>query len=352
VTAETCSDVGVNALKVIIRVLLLVSLGAMRPQSPAGPAIAIEGERFTVNGSTRFLIFVSYFDALHAKSTTWTTDLDYLRQHVHGVRILPNWFADYCAGGQSGSNMRSNGTLIRFDGSVNDETLARLIEFIKTAGERSMIVDVTFTRETVLVPNGQSDPMPFTNYLTAIRRIAEALIPYRNVLFDVQNEWQNKHFSEDEMRRLVTAVHEVDRGRLTAASTLSDIPATAAGQEARTLGFDYVAYHDHRDKGWHSRDAISTQLRDLRNGLQSERKPVYFQEPIPWDRAPGCPGNSPGDPAFGHATAAATFAKRHGAAAWTFHTRSTFNLRSASFVDRLSRDPNQKKALEALTQFR
>jgi hypothetical protein len=191
--------------------------------------------------------------------------------------------------------------------------------------------------------------MPFKNYLGAVRRVAQALIPYRNLLFDVQNEWQNKKFSEDEMRSLVAAVHEVDRGRLTAASTLSDIPANAAGQEARNLGFDFVAYHDHREQNWHSLEAISSQLIDLRGGLQSARKPLYFQEPIPWDRAPGCPGNSAGDPTVGHARDAATFAKRHGAAAWTFHTRSTFNLRNTSFVDRLTQDANQKQALEQLT---
>jgi hypothetical protein len=343
---------GSSGFKVGLLLVLLVSIGAMRPQRPAGPSIAIEGDRFTLNGSARFLIFVSYFDALHANSATWTTDLEYLRHHVHGVRILPNWFSDYCAGGQTDTNTRSQDALIRFDGTVNDATLAKLIEFIKAAGERSMIVDVTFTRETVPVPSGQADPMPFNNYVGAVRRVTQALIPYRNVLFDVQNEWQNKKFSEDEMRGLVTAVHEIDRGRLTAASTLSDIPATAAGQEARNLGFDYVAYHDHRESGWYSPEAISTQLNDLRNGLQPAPKPVYFQEPTPWDRAPGCPGNSPGDPTVGHASDAATFAKRHGAAAWTFHTRSAFNLRTTSFVARLSEDPNQKKALEALTPFR
>jgi hypothetical protein len=344
--------VGVSGLKGVVFLIVLVSLGAMRPQSAPGPAIGIEGDRFTVQGSARFLIFVSYFDALHASTSTWTTDLDYLRQHVQGVRILPNWFSDYCAGGQTGTNTRSTDALFRFDGSVNEATLAKLIAFVKAAGERSLVVDVTFTRETVPTPDGQSDPMPFGNYLGAIRTVAQALIPYRNVLFDVQNEWQNKKFSEDEMRSLVNAVHEVDRGRLTAASTLSDIPAAAVGQEARTLGFDYVAYHDHRNSDWHSGEAISTQLNDLRNGLQSARKPVYFQEPTPWDRAPECPENSPGDPTVGHASDAATSAERHGAAAWTFHTRSTFNLRSTSFVDRLTRDPNQKKALEQLSGVR
>jgi hypothetical protein len=342
-------DSGIKGYRIAVLFLLLVSLGAMRPQAPAGFAIGIDGDRFTVNGSARFLIFVSYFDALHASTSTWTSDLDYLKTRVQGVRILPNWFSDYCAGGKAGTNTRSNDALIRFDGSVNDATQAKLIAFITAAAQRSMVVDVTFTRETIPLANGQADPMPFKNYLAAVRRVTQALQPYRHVVFDVQNEWQNKNFSADEMRSLVAAVHEIDRGRLTSASTLSDIPATAAGQEARNLGFDFVAYHDHREPTWHSLEAISSQLIDLRSGLQSARKPLYFQEPTPWDRAPGCPGNSAGDPTVGHARDAATFAKRHGAAAWTFHTRSTFNLRTTSFVDRLTRDPNQKQALEQLS---
>jgi len=211
-----------------------------------------------------------------------------------------------------------------------------------------MIVDVTFTRDTVPVPAGHAEPMPVENYVAAIRRVTKSLAPYRNILFDVQNEWQNKKFSADEIQAVIAAVHETDRKRIAAASILSDTPPEEAGRQARDLGFDYVAYHDHRVAGWHSSDSIRAQLEGVRKGLQPSMKPVYFQEPMPWDRAPGCPANSPGDPTPAHASQAVDFARRHGAAAWTFHTRSAFTLRGTSLVARLSKDAAQKAAIESL----
>ena len=95
-------------------------------------------------------------------------------------------------------------------------------------------------------------------------------------------------------------------------------------------------------RSWFSSDAILGQLNAIRASLGQTVKPIYLQEPMPfanYDARPvaqgGC-GNQQHDSAEGHARGAAQFAKRHGAAAWTFHTRQSFNLGPSSFKAILS----------------
>ena len=52
--------------------------------------LGVEGPRFTVDGAPRFLLVVSYFDALRASDATLAADFAWLRRHgIDGVRIFP-----------------------------------------------------------------------------------------------------------------------------------------------------------------------------------------------------------------------------------------------------------------------
>lgn len=319
----------------LVTVTLLMAAPAPYFAQTVGPNLAREGDHFTLNGIPRFLFFVSYFDALHASESTWTTDLNYLQSiGVSGVRILPNWYADYCP------NVPAADTLIRYDGTLNQTTLAKLQSFMAAASQRGMIVDVTFST-TVPDANGNLN-QPFPAYKAGITAAAAALTAYRNVLFDVSNEYPLNGPSAPQVQEIIQAVHGVDAARIAAASE-----GEGAGSNARVYGFDFVAYHDSRDQGvWFTEPAISSRIAAIKQDLSPSIKPIHFQEPMPWGAFPGCSANNQQDPTPGHASQAARLARHYGAAGWTFHTRSGFELAGTSLLARLNLDSSQKSELE------
>jgi hypothetical protein len=54
-------------------------------------------------------------------------------------------------------------------------------------------------------------------------------------------------------------------------------------------------------------------------------------------------------PKAGYARRAAVEARQHGAAAWTFHTRQSFDLRRRTLVEILKADAEQRAELEAIS---
>src|SRR6059036_3946089 len=59
--------------------------------------LAVQGDRFTLNGRPAFLVFVSYSDGVRRISDSGATtvldaDLDYfVRKGLSGLRVFPNW---------------------------------------------------------------------------------------------------------------------------------------------------------------------------------------------------------------------------------------------------------------------
>ena len=104
---------------------------------------------------------------------------------------------------------------------------------------------------------------------------------------------------------------------------------------------DVLAVHDARERNWHDRTpAVVRELVAL--GVRRGPRPVYLQEPQAWqdERAP--------DRVERFLDAAAR-AKRAGAAAWTFHTRSAFILREGrSLISQL--DADERAVLERVRQ--
>src|SRR5512138_87508 len=62
--------------------------GAGGAAAPAPPRLATAGAAFTVDGRPRFLLLVSYFDALRASDAALETDFAFFAAHgIDGVRI-------------------------------------------------------------------------------------------------------------------------------------------------------------------------------------------------------------------------------------------------------------------------
>ena len=315
---------------------MLVSVATAHAQT-----LAVQGDRFAVNGQGRFLLFVSYFDAMHASSQALDVDFQYLREKgFDGIRIFPNW-AQGCGPGVTAPGFYTATGVV----PAGDPLWAKFIDILRRARNNGLLVDVTLDARS---PGAQA----------AAPMIAERLAGgYRHVLFDVYNEWDTHRSPPDANRtlvkNLVAAVHEKDAARLTTAS--AGLPSL--GAIAATDRYDVVAYHDARSPAsWFSNDAILGQLNAIRASLGPSVKPMYLQEPMPFANYDGRPvseggcGNQQHDSAQGHARSAAQFAKRHGAAAWTFHTRQSFNLGGSSLKAILSQPAHavQKAELEAV----
>jgi hypothetical protein len=286
------------------------------------PALGIDGTHFTVDSTQKFLVFVSYFDAVDAGMKV-DRDFSQLKAlGVDGVRIFPNWWTKSSINGNVDSH--AGDTIIDSDGNIRETPWGLLVEIIEEAAEHGLLVDLTFTADTV----GNEDPscegaeLGYNDYKSALEEITDRLsgANYEHVLFDLQNESNITgplcgSLSNAQALDLVSAVHGVDSSRIVTVSVQSDInsngSAAPAGTRAAYSGQDVVAYHEDRGNGsdnWY--DAYD----DIVDDIHSEASiPVYLQEPAKMY------STSHDADDFLAAVGAAYSA---GAAAWTFHSNA------------------------------
>jgi len=287
------------SLAAIVAVLLVA-------RDASAQRLTVAGDRFAVDGSPHFLTFMSYFGAMGAQDVA--ADLQFLKESgFDGVRIWPN--------------SPEGPQLMRADGSLDQSNLRRLLEILDRARDRRLIVDVSFTAE-------HTDGLTAAVYRTAIASATTALLPYRNLLIDIENE-RNIHgplgraLAPSDVAATAAAIKAIDPARIVTASNSQDLPAGAAAQFTTDTGLDVTAYHDPRIPSWYQAGQVQSVVESLRrNG-----RPVYLQEPT---RFP----NPSTDRAEFFRTAHAN-AKRAGAAAWCFHTDLGFNLRGTTFRAKL-----------------
>jgi len=268
--------------------------------------LTVAGDRFAVDGSARFLTFISYFGAMGAADVA--ADFQFLKEAgFDGVRIWPN--------------SPEGPQLMRGDGSLDPGGLQRLLEILDRARDRRLIVDVSFTAE-------HTGGLTATAYRTAIASATSALLPYRNVLIDIENERNlygpfGRPLAASDVAAIAAAIKAIDPARIVTASNSQDLPATAAAQFTADTGLDVTAYHDPRIPSWYA----AGQVQSVVDALHRNGRPVYLQEPT---RFP-----NPSTDRAEYFRAAHANAKRAGAAAWCFHTDLGFNLRGATFRARL-----------------
>jgi hypothetical protein len=334
------------------RLIALVGGWLVVAQWAGAQTLGVAGERFTVDGRPRFLLFVSYFDGLRA--TGLESDLDFIRHDLgfDGIRVFANWWvydrdATPCPAAADDTLFDADGR-VRGDGPRPTGPLARLLHLLREAGRRGLVVDLSFARETV--PGG----MTVEAYARALRRTAFLLRGQRHVLFDLQNERDlqrpGMYLSPVEVRRLIGAVKDAAHGdpaRLVVASTTGsspplvgdslDDPAGTVGF-VRTAGLDATAFHDPRGPGWEGR------VPGVVANLRRAGKPVYLQEPTRWrvgdTSACGRPETPDADGVAEHFRTALRGARAAGVAAWTFHTQRGFALGSGR--------PSLRRQIEAL----
>lgn len=295
------------------------------------PELAISKNRFTVDGQERFLVLVSYFDAMRASNENLELDFQFLRERgVDGIRIFPNWW-----------DFRSQiafapDTLMDGKGKPRSERVKVLKDLLDRAARYAMIVDVSFAYETVeglsdlkaeQVGIGQGalpvNQVHIGEYERGLTEITKELKHYKNLFFDIQNEYNGRitHLSDDEVRRLGAAIKRADPMRLVTASLANEIGPEEVSERSNEVNIDIVSWHESRNP-WH----FDTMDRLVLRAVGKTSKPVYMGEPaLLRDEL-----------TVENFIAAITKSKAGGAAAWCFHTQKGFDLSEQPLVDRLT----------------
>ena len=337
--------------------LLVVAASAMANVS-VPLALGVSGDRLTVNGEPRFLVFVSYFDALDARSLD--ADLRALARSVDGIRIFANWW-DVAPDGDCRHAFTDRTLFEQTEAGaigLRPERLARLQEVLRVARRSGLVVDLTFASEPVrgssrltdtVNKEGRACPEPgFRNVVEwkavapAFGETAAALAAdeFDHVFFDLQNEAGHdmNMAGDDDLAQLVRAVRATDPKRLLTVSSDSR-DADEQANRVRALGLSLLTFHGRRGEGWGKRTAGD--VRAFREALARAGTPVpvYVGEPDPLDHGHG-------DREFRESV---TGARQAGAAAWTLHTRAGFQLDDQTLGERL--DPVTRQVLDALPRW-
>jgi len=315
--------------------------------------LAVSGERLTVAGTPRFLVFVSYFDALDAAFLD--ADLAWIADRADGIRVFVNWW-DFDDRRRCATRF-SDRTLMRVnaDGGVSlaPERLNRLKAVLAAARSHGLVVDLTFSYESVkglskLEGNAEGDVCGSSSsvqnqvrlepYARAVGEVAKAVSDpaFDHVLVDVQNEVNGGwgRLTPDEVAAVASAVHGNAPGRPVTASSFDPDPARQLRmlQQAR---LDVLTFHDWpRTKAWPERTASQVTAFRVALAKAGLERPIFAGEP---DRS-----------TYGRGASAFSIsmqgAERAGAAAWTLHTRAGFRLDSRPFREAL--DPAARQFLD------
>ncbi|MCC6795374.1 MAG: hypothetical protein IT366_09670 [Candidatus Hydrogenedentes bacterium] len=313
------------------------------------PQLAISKNRFTVDGQERFLVLVSYFDAMRASPENLETDFTFLRElGVDGIRIFPNWW-DFRS-----KISFADDTLMDAKGKPRPDRMKVLNDLLERAARYAMIVDVSFAYETVeglsdlkaeQVGTGQGalpvNQVHIDDYERGLVAITKELKPYENLFLDIQNEYNGRitHLSDDEIRRLAAAIKHADPKRLVTASLANEIGPEEVSERSNEVNIDIVGWHESRNP-WHFDAMDQLVLRAVGN----TGKPIYMGEPaLLRDEL-----------TVENFVTAITKSKIGGAAAWCFHTQNGFDLSKQPLVDRLKDKEKDflrafKKSVDATT---
>ena len=301
-----------RAVELALAALLLLVIATCSDAQVLG----VEGDRFTLNGQPRFLVFVSYFDGVRripdnlASTTVLDADLEYLvSKGVSGVRIFPNW--------QSPGE-----TLMQCDGALRPLQLEKLTRLIDRAAAKGLVVDVSFTIDTVKNTAGHQC-LSASDYKKALDTVTSSLAGKTSILFDLQNEhdknrppadsshpkgWTPQQWADYLGATIVPAVKSRDASRLVTVSWTSDATPLSVFSYVQNRRYDVLAYH-HRGPGWETKTTTyATRFKRL-FADRGPRRPIYLQEP----------NRFPFDTEVAHYESAVANAKGAGAAAWTFH---------------------------------
>jgi len=300
-----------------LTIVLLLILGI--PAAAHAQRLSIQGDRFAIDGSPRFIVFISYFAAMNAVNVT--ADMKYLRSKgFDGVRIWPNL--------NTGPVQ-----LMRADGSLRPDGLSTLRFILDRARDERLVVDVSFTAEHVA-------GLDAARFRDGILATTSELRDYDNLLFDIQNETNvygpfGKSLGASDVTSIRAGIKSIHSSRIVTASVSSnDTPAFTSDFAART-GLDVAAYHDARTSQFY----VLSHVQSIVDDLKRSGRPAYLQEPMP-TRYVYFPVSFSSD----NYREQMISAKRAGAAAWCFHTNIQGDNPDSLFQALIESEPEPERA--------
>lgn len=307
---------------------------------PAASAVdvSVSGERLSIDGQEQFVVFVSYFGALRHDAATQMSVLQSLKNSgVRGVRIFPNWWANFNCG---------FGTTLMTANGWNLFEYQKLASFVDLADSYGLVVDVSFAMETV-------PGLTFASYKDQMRNILynlsmKGVATYRkNIIVDLQNEY-NYPFNAPGCSKVALTVPQIKELRdavyytfdggmkipVITASEEQSVSGGQAGRDANAASLDLATWHEYRNP---AQACVNNQLpsslwwvrctcQRVAEVRSASAKPIYLQEPSQSNLVPAESPSAPATVGHNYLIEAAARAKAAGAAAWTLHTEGGFAL--------------------------
>jgi hypothetical protein len=239
--------------------IILLILGV--PAAARAQRLTVQGDRFAIDNSPKFLVFISYFAAMNAVNIT--ADLKYVKSKgFDGVRIWPNL--------NTGPIQ-----LMRSDGTLRPDGISTLKFILDRARDERLVVDVSFTAEHI-------PGLDAARFRDGIVATTGELRDYDNILFDIQNETNvygpfRRPLPESDVVAIRAGIKSVDASRIVTSSISSNDTAAFTADFAARTGLDVAAYHDPRT----SQFSVASWVQSLVDDLKRTGKPAYFQEPMP-----------------------------------------------------------------------
>jgi hypothetical protein len=251
---------------VLPALVLLVPFVSVRAQDAT--ILGVEGTRFTLNGKPTFLLGISYYGGLGASEDFIRRDLDDIqRSGFNWLRLWATWTA-----------FDNDVSAVDARGRPREPFLGRLKWLVAECDRRSLVVDVTFTRN-------KSGVLPdYESHLRAVETLVAALKPYRNWYLDLANErdvHDDRYVGIQELKRLRDRVRQLDPQRLVTASFGGhDLSAEDVRESLLTIGLDFLC--PHRPRSPESPGQTEAKTRECLALMKEAGRmvPLHHQEPF------------------------------------------------------------------------
>jgi hypothetical protein len=188
---------------------------------------------------------------------------------INWIRVWVTWQYPVTTGEDVSAVDWKSGT-----GAAREPYMTRLKQLVAECNSRGMIVDCTFSSDYLQdIPN---------THIECVKTLATHLKNYRNVYFDVanefgSNEWGSK-YPYSRITGLINKVKEIDSTRLCTASGGNPLDLGSL-EDLLDTGVDFISPHfrgsnDTADKTVGNTKTIIQNMTTL-----NRRKPIHYQEP-------------------------------------------------------------------------
>lgn len=251
-------------MKKSVITLLIIATTFPLVHAQSSHVLGIQGTHFTMDGEPFFYTGVSFFNAIYNRTlndndTSRKMWLSKLKSHgINVIRVWAQWdcgrgFADGCA----------TCSLYEEDGNLRPQHLATLKQITAAANDLGMVVLLAlFSRESWEEHIRLSD----TDSDKAVRTLTEELKPYRNMAFEIWNEFDRRSID------YLKIIKNADPERLV---TNSPGYGGYLGRGEENGAMDFLSPHTSR----HDNLQWEISPKEIAYLLQLYRKPVVDDEP-------------------------------------------------------------------------